>query len=66
MEYFLQEDNAKFHLNKPPTEARERLRVERIDWPGYSLDANPIENVWGLIDSKLDKDSIENRADLEA
>ena len=29
----------------------------RIDWPAYSLDLNPIENIWSIMKTKLNQEN---------
>ena len=39
-------DNAPAHVSELVTEYLERKGIEFIDWPPYSPDLNPIENIW--------------------
>lgn len=42
----LMQDNAPCHTSKAVKAYLARKRVEFIDWPPYSPDLNPIENIW--------------------
>ena len=38
--------------------------IRKIDWPGYSPNMNPIENLWAIIKYKLKRKKILNKQDL--
>ena len=38
--------------------------IVRFDWPPYSPDLNPIENVWGNMKKELGKRRPKDRADM--
>ena len=42
----LMQDNAPCHAAKSIKAYLAQQRVELIDWPPYSPDLNPIENIW--------------------
>ena len=65
-QWVFQEDNARFHTTTAPTKLKEDLEVDRMDWPQYSLDVAPIENLWGIVNSKLDKEKINTLKELKA
>ena len=39
-------------------------KVYFIDWPPYSPDLNPIENVWSIIAQELNEKNIQTQAGL--
>ena len=49
----LMHDNAPCHVHRDISTYIRRSEVEFIDWPPYSPDLNPIENVWAWVKYKL-------------
>ena len=39
-------------------------QIKCIDWPGYSPDLNPIENLWSIMKGRLAKEPSKNRNEL--
>lgn len=58
-----QDDNAPAHRASILNEAFEKLGVEHMDWPPYSPDISPIENVWGHIKHLCQGRVFRNRQD---
>lgn len=50
-----QHDNAPTHTAFIVRETLEELNIEVMDWPPYSPDLNPIENLWSLLKAHIYK-----------
>jgi DDE superfamily endonuclease len=48
-----QQDNAKIYKAKATMEWFDQYSIVVMDWPPYSPDMNPIENMWSLLKRKL-------------
>jgi len=59
-----QQDNAPPHKTKENISLLENS-VELLNWPAYSPDANPIENLWALLKRKVAKRSAKTLLELE-
>ena len=49
----LQMDNCRVHWSLEALQCYKDNEITVIDWPPYSPDLNPIENLWGFIKAKL-------------
>ena len=52
-EWILQEDNDSPHRSKIARQWKEENSINVLQWPSYSPDLNPIENVWAILKSKI-------------
>ncbi len=48
-----QQDNAKPHIAAITTAWLHSRRVQVLNWPAYSPDLSPIENIWCIIKRKM-------------
>ena len=56
IQYF-QQDNLPSHLNGKEVDLIDCSGLECMGWPMYSLDLNPIENIWAILKYKINKKS---------
>ena len=46
-------DNARPHLARIVNECLQQETIERMDWPAKSLDLNPIEHAWDILQCRI-------------
>jgi transposase len=61
----LQQDNDPKHTSKRAKDFLEKNVPKVIDWPSYSPDLNPIENLWAIVKRNVEKRMPKNLGELE-
>jgi transposase len=59
-----QHDNAPCHASRETKLFLQQHAVNVIEWPPYSPDLNPIENLWGIMKNKLKEQNVTTKAEL--
>ena len=62
--YIFQQDNASCHKAKLTKEFLQNNGIQVMEWPPYSPDLNPIENLWAILKQKLSQEGYSNRNEL--
>lgn len=63
-DFIYQQDNAPCHKAVLAKNFLEENEITTIDWPPYSPDLAPIENLWAIVKRKLHGDTVRTRNDL--
>lgn len=62
--FVFQQDNCPIHTARRVGEWMEANRVQLLPWPSRSPDANPLENVWGMMVKRMSNFKPENEESL--
>ena len=55
-DFVLQDDNARPHRGRIVNDFLDNEGIERMEWPPYSADVSPIENLWSYLKKKIHDD----------
>ena len=64
-EEILELDNARYNWTTKALEFYSNNGVKVIDWPPYSPDLNPIENIWAFMRKKIRRKEICNNKSIK-
>ena len=59
------EDNTTIHIYPVAKRLKNDNGIEVIDWPGWSPDLNPIENIWSIVKRRVDTHNLQSINDLK-
>lgn len=59
--YIFQQDNDPKHMAKKTQAFFRACRIKPLEWPPQSPDLNPIENLWAILDNRVEKTHVTNK-----
>ena len=62
--YIFQQDNATCHKAKLTKQFLQNNEIQVMEWPPYSPDLNPIENLWAILKQKLSQNGYSTKSEL--
>jgi hypothetical protein len=64
--FIFQQDNAPCHSSSDTRTFLAENNIRVLEWPPYSPDMNPIENLWSILKAKIHRRSYSNKTELIA
>ena len=64
IDWILQFDNDPKHRSKLVMEFIKMKKIKTLDWPPYSPDLSPIENIWSIMSNVTKQKDIKNQLEL--
>lgn len=61
-----QQDNAPCHKSKVITDFMRTQPYQVMEWPPYSIDLSPIENLWAILKAKVHSEAASSKEELLA
>jgi hypothetical protein len=62
--FIFMQDNDPKHKAHDTLNLLKRLHIPTMEWPPYSPDLNPIENLWSILDQKLKERTVRTEQEL--
>jgi transposase len=63
--WVMQHDNGRKHRARIVTNWLNQKGVERLKWPSFSSDLNPIEYIWDEVERRMKKEKPKNETELK-
>ena len=64
-DWWFQHDNDPKHTARIVTNWLDEKRIQRLKWPSFSPDMNPIEHLWDEVEQRMKKEQPKNEKDLQ-
>ena len=64
-DWWFQHDNDPKHTARIVTNWLDQKRIQRLEWPSFSPDMNPIEHLWDEVERRMKKEQPKNEKDLQ-